>query len=92
LCGSDEQVGVWMVVLVENEEVTGLLNRQDSARRNVNGGELELGPVARSDTPNEMYAEYLRTSKDGRPGTNESQQTTSSTRERREVDRHFQDF
>ncbi|KAF2722856.1 hypothetical protein K431DRAFT_266029 [Polychaeton citri CBS 116435] len=27
LLGSDERVGVWMIVLVENEEVTGRLNR-----------------------------------------------------------------
>ena len=27
LLGSDERVGVWMVVMVENEEVTGQLNR-----------------------------------------------------------------
>ena len=30
LFGSDDKVGVWMVILVENEEVTGLLNRQMS--------------------------------------------------------------
>ena len=28
LFGSDDKVGVWMIILVENEEVTGLLNRQ----------------------------------------------------------------
>lgn len=97
LFGSDERVGVWMVVLVENEEVTGLLNqqsmsRQDSGKRNALGGPLELGPVDRSETPSAMYADYMRSSKDGRPGTNGSQQTTSSTRERREVDSHFKDF
>jgi hypothetical protein len=95
LCGSDERVGVWMVVLVENEEVTGLLNRQDSARRSANGGPLELGPVDRDGTPNKMYADYLRSSKDGdRPTTNGSgsAQTTDSAKERRDVDRHFRDF
>ena len=30
LFGSDDKVGVWMVILVENEKVTGLLNRQAS--------------------------------------------------------------
>lgn len=97
LFGSDERVGVWMVVLVENEEVTGLLNqqgvsRQDSGKRNALGGPIELGPADRSETPSAMYADYMRRSKDGRPGTSGSQHTTSSTQERREVDGHFKDF
>jgi len=105
MLGSDEKVGVWMVVLVENEEVTGLLNRQGSAasasnasarggggvsRSNSRGpahllhgggangaakapSAIDLGPVSpggRSDTPNAMYADYMRSSREGqRPDT-----------------------
>ncbi|KAK5167981.1 uncharacterized protein LTR77_006548 [Saxophila tyrrhenica] len=43
LVGSDEKVGVWMVVLVENEEVTGLLNRQGSGASASRGGDVSRG-------------------------------------------------
>lgn len=114
LFGSDDKVGVWMVILVENEEVTGLLNRQAStgsaagpgqfhrqvsqaSQRSYRGGKssgfatpqpLQLGAIGRQDTGKDsgrggLYAEYL---KSDRPNT------SSSTRERREVDEQFRDF
>ena len=101
LFGSDDRVGVWLVVLVEKEVITGLLNRQgqpgqangQAARPGGLASPIQLGPVSRQNTGNEMYADYLkRDSKEGRPNTNESQQTSSSARERREVDDQFRDF
>ena len=107
LFGSDDKVGVWMVILVENEEVTGLLNRQASTnsqgsvrrsgsthdQRSYRGGKssgfatpqpLQLGAIGRQDTgKGGLYAEYL---KSDRPNT------SSSTREKREVDEQFRDF
>lgn len=97
LFGSDERVGVWMIVLVENEEVTGLLNRQTNAPTGRTSGSttpLRLGAVGRQDTGNDLYADYLkRDSKEGkRPNTNGTQETSATERERREVDGHFRDF
>lgn len=95
LFGSDDKVGVWMIILVENEEVTGLLNRQisDSSRSRSSGfatpQPLQLGPIDKQGTEKEMYAAYL---KEGRPDTKQSQGTTDSARERREVDDNFRDF
>lgn len=78
-----------MVVMVENEQVTGSLNRQ------VGGGSLSAGGTgygrtggASRLTPNKLYADYLKR-EGGRPTT---QETTSSTREQREADDFFRDF
>ena len=92
LFGSDDRVGVWMVVLVENEEVTGLLNQQGNAqvgRAPSVSSAIKLGAVDKQSTGNELYADYL---KGGRPNTNGSQQTSATERERREVDEQFRDF
>lgn len=75
--------------MVENEQVTGSLNRQ------VGGGFLSAdgsgngrtGGVSRF-TPSKLYADYLKR-EGGRPTT---QETTSSTREQREADDFFRDF
>ena len=103
LMGSDEKVGVWMIVMVEKEEVTGRLNRyRDEIAYNSNpgsvtgsgggrGGSLGAGGGSNSRfTGSKLYAEYLR--REGRSDTKESQKTSSSTRERREVDAQFRDF
>lgn len=95
LFGSDDKVGVWMVILVENEEVTGLLNRQSSTRSAQSKSgfaspqPLQLGAIDRQSTGKEMYADYL---KEDRPNTKGSQGTSASARERREVDDNFRDF
>jgi len=84
LLGSDERVGVWMVVMVENEEVTGQLNRHNE------GSTANLSAASPRFTSSKLYAEYLR--REGRPGTGESHKSNSSARERREVDDQFRDF
>lgn len=92
LFGSDDRVGVWMIIIVEEEEVTGRLNRQDSSRSGRSTTPMRLGEVGRRTPGNELYSDYLKRDKGGRPQTQESQQTTSSARERREVDDQFRDF
>ena len=97
LLGSDERVGVWMVVMVESEEVTGSLNRQE---RHADVGSPNMGVSSPRFTGNKLYAEYLR--REGKPaeegsaygGSQRSRQTHTrdSARERREVDDQFRDF
>ena len=94
MIGSDERVGVWMIVMVENEEISGQLQRQykDVDRSAVSAGPIQLGEIAEQEKENgNMYAEYMRNSRDGgqRPGTG---QTSSTVREQREVDGQFRDF
>ena len=97
LFGSDGKVGVWMVVLVEDEEVTGLLNRQGNKLptqvRSGVASPIQLGAVNGERDGDNLYADYLKQdSKEGRPTTNGSAQTSSTARERREVDDQFRDF
>lgn len=64
LLGSDGMPGVWMVVMVENEEVTGSLN--SAARRNKRWGGFGGGPVGGVDSPlasgtltqDKLFAQY----------------------------------
>ena len=91
MLGSDEKVGVWMVVIVEEEEVTGMLNRSDSTKSSRSATPLKRDG-GRTTPGNELYSDYLRGHNDGRPQTGHSNRTTSSTRERREVDDQFRDF
>jgi hypothetical protein len=95
LLGSDEKVGVWMVVMVDKEEITGQLHRaapsQDISGYPMSrpGSVLMASPSQRGAasprfTGNKLYAEYLR--REGRPGTSDSET------ERREVDHQFRDF
>jgi hypothetical protein len=97
LLGSDERVGVWMVVMVENEEVTGQLNRHQAATQGQLGS--PVGAASPRFTGDKLYAEYLR--REGRPDTAEgaemgasqgSRQSSARERERREVDDQFRDF
>jgi len=106
LLGSDERVGVWMVVMVENEEVTGQLNRHQRDEAERLGSPNGAGVGSSRFTGNKLYAEYLR--REGRPATagaglggsgspyGGSQRSHASQREshkeRREVDEHFRDF
>lgn len=86
LLGSDDKVGVWMVVMVENEPVTGGLNRNSQV---VTPG-VDSVHGAQRFTGAKLYADYLK--REGRPGTGESITSTSSTRERRTADEVFRDF
>lgn len=83
--------------MVENETVTGGLNRQGTVLGlGSRGGSLN-GPRARSPalggaerlTSSKLYADYLKREGQQRPNT---QETTSSTREQREADEAFRDF
>ncbi|TKA69048.1 hypothetical protein B0A55_08719 [Friedmanniomyces simplex] len=71
LLGSDERVGVWMVVMVESEEVTGMLNQRSSQQQQQLGGDgggpgsSHLGAASPRFTGGKLYAEYLR--REGRP-------------------------
>lgn len=81
LLGSDDQVGVWMVVMVENEQVTGTLASREAAWRRFGEvaptpSESERGDDAwsapkrgkRIDSaePGMLYAEFLRAQHRGR--------------------------
>ncbi|KAK3071748.1 hypothetical protein LTR53_008076 [Teratosphaeriaceae sp. CCFEE 6253] len=106
LLGSDERVGVWMIVMVEGEEVTGALNRAPTSAGGGGGGEggrrgMPVGAADPSFTGNKLYAEYLR--REGRPGeemqsnfggSQRSRQTHTreGARERRDADDQFHDF
>lgn len=79
------KVGVWMVVMVEEERVTGSLNGGSQNGR-VREGNGAAGGGDRMSSSGRMYADYLKEGKGGRPGT---QETSSSAREARET---FKDF
>lgn len=78
--------------MVENEQVTGTLNRQNSSYSSA-GGHGSSNPArvpshgANRYTSNKLYADYLK--REGRPAT---QETSASTREQREADEAFRDF
>jgi len=89
LLGSDEKVGVWMIVMVEKEEVTGGLNR--GAPNDRLGTQTTAGAGSPRFTSSKLYADYLK--REGqRPGTNGTQGTSDTARERRQVDDQFRDF
>ena len=67
-----------MIVIVEEEEVTGMLNRSDSTKSSRSQSSRGHGGDSR---PNEMYSDYLKGERNGRPQTAQSQQTNSSARE-----------
>lgn len=81
LLGSDDQVGVWMIVMVENEQVTGTLASREAAWRRFGeapptptDGERDddawsgprKGRRADSADPGMMYAEFLRAQQESR--------------------------
>jgi hypothetical protein len=104
MLGSDEKVGVWMVVMVEQETVTGNLTRPSevinnfpSPPPNVMGRSSLETPVrggegARSPRfkaeTGKLYAEYLRREGKATPHEGYTEETTGSPREARP----FQDF
>lgn len=91
LLGSDERVGVWMIVMVEQEEILGSLRRPMPGPST--DGQLQFGPVhssVRSNGTNStrigrgnLYADYLQ---DGR------RRDDSAHAEGLITDSHFQDF
>ena len=77
--------------MVDNEEITGQLNRHGHLDASAPAGSPSgLGAASPRYNGSKLYAEYLR--REGRPDTAATQRTNSTGRERREVDSHFRDF
>lgn len=72
-----------MVVMVENEEVTGQLNRHNQSDVVGIASPSNLGASSQRFTGNKLYAEYLR--REGRP-------TTAGEGSQKTVDDQFRDF
>lgn len=70
LLGSDDQVGVWMVVMVENEVVTGSLASRQAALNRYNNNEI---PPTPSEYQREMHVGSDTDEAAGARGTFESQ-------------------
>ncbi|KAI9728672.1 MAG: hypothetical protein M1828_002778 [Chrysothrix sp. TS-e1954] len=67
LMGSDEKVGVWMVVMVESESITGALNAHERAAeanahvtRSIHEHQHNAGIGSPKYNSQRMYKEYLR--------------------------------
>lgn len=60
LLGSDEKVGVWMIVMVENEEVTGSLNAHRASDAAGMMSPTHMGAASSRFTGDKLYEEYLR--------------------------------
>jgi hypothetical protein len=91
LIGSDEQVGVWMVVMVENEQITGQLNRNyarshtilsnaSSTRETLSSLKIDLG-LSRPTISSRLYADYLR--EESRPDVEKTSREDSPQGRRR---------
>lgn len=95
LLGSDERVGVWMIVIVEDESVTGSLRRDrfGGSQTSLNRRDDQQG--ARRYTSSKLYADYLR-----REGRSESVQgkdrdrpvTQGTMSTGKQMDEKFGDF
>lgn len=99
MLGSDEKVGVWMVVMVENEEVTGSLHRGSMSEQGI--GSPMQGAASRRFTGDKLYTEYLR--REGKssgpdrggmmsPNSIPSRTSSRQARERRTAEHSFRDF
>lgn len=84
LIGSDERVGVWMIVICDDERARGSLRRDDDSSKS-----LTASRGAARFTSQKLYADYLRmeSKEDGRP----SSRGTTSTRDMAVADQ-FRDF
>lgn len=95
LLGSDEKVGVWMIVMVENEEVTGALNSHRAAAGGM-ASPIQMGAASSRFTGDKLYEEYLRREGQdvGSIRSPRSQHGGSqvSMRERRAAENSFKDF
>jgi len=62
LIGSDEKVGVWMVVMVESENITGSIHTQQQQQQQQNLPDRS-GPInspVYASSSNKLYSQYLR--------------------------------
>ncbi|KAL1306928.1 hypothetical protein AAFC00_005570 [Neodothiora populina] len=57
LMGSDERIGVWMIVMVESEEITGMINTRPGTSEMASS---PLGAASPRFTESKLYTEYLR--------------------------------
>lgn len=90
LLGSDEKVGVWMIVMVEHEEVTGALNRAGSMPSGLQSP-TQSGAGSTRFTNNKLFTEYMR--REGRaPADGSVASRHSSERDARSAERNFKDF
>ncbi|EON67469.1 hypothetical protein W97_06723 [Coniosporium apollinis CBS 100218] len=97
MMGSDEKVGVWMVVMVEREDITGSINAHV---RNLSISQPTVGAGSKKFTGNKLYAQYLR--REGQGTDNDSMMSgrvgsgraSASPRHQRPrgMDDHFRDF
>lgn len=91
LLGSDEKVGVWMIVMVEQEEVTGSLTRGASI---ADSSEVRSPGAASSRfTGSKLYTEYMR--REGKsPPVNGSQHSrqSSTARDAAAAEENFKNF
>jgi hypothetical protein len=95
LLGSDEKVGVWMILLVDDEIITGQLNRDT---HNLTLGSSSQRNALPNYTADKLYNEYLR--REGKPADSGSEtgsafgdrERAAIARERKEMDNQFRDF
>jgi PAS domain S-box-containing protein len=86
MLGSDERVGVWMVVVCDDEKISG------SLRRDTSWGGFAAPEGAQRFSTSKLYADYLkREGRASRPPSGHTQ-ATSSTQARREAEDQFRDF
>lgn len=94
LLGSDGKVGVWMIVMVEHEEVTGSLHRDDDARAASREGNYPKSPRGAADasrfTGNKLYQDYLR--REGRSDVSGVSSRNGSTARDGPAVEQFKDF
>jgi len=96
LIGSDERVGVWMIVMIENEEITGSLNAH-AGPASMPSRVSMASPSLRSRTgapptsdrygTAKLYAQYLREGRAGPSSAADQRSRIDSTMDARSMDR-----
>ncbi|KXT04450.1 hypothetical protein AC578_3572 [Pseudocercospora eumusae] len=90
LLGSDERVGVWMIVIVEDENITGSL-RKNRSHTSLRDSERD----AQRYTSSKLYADYLRSegrSESVKGEEKERPRTQGSMGTRSQMDENFRGF
>jgi len=60
LIGSDEKVGVWMIVMVESENITGSIHAQAQQQQNLPDRSGHITSPVYASSSNKLYSQYLR--------------------------------
>jgi len=81
-----------MVLMVENEEVTGRLNNHRSEGESATGFSTPADAASQRSPGNKLYADYMR--REGRSSivVEPTQDMDLTAKERRDVDDQFKDF